>query len=123
MKSIILLFSFCALTVFSEETKKYTSKYDNIDLDEILNSDRLLGNYIDCFMDRGHCTPQGAELKANLPDALKTECSKCTDIQKEKAKKTLDFILDKKPDMYKELEAKYDPDHIYSDKIKKAIKS
>ena len=42
---------------------KYTTKYDNIDLDEILASDRLLENYFNCIMERGKCTPDGTELK------------------------------------------------------------
>ncbi|CAG9835614.1 unnamed protein product [Diabrotica balteata] len=47
--------------------EKYSTKYDNIDLDEILKSDRLLNNYIACIMDRGSCTPDGKELKAQEP--------------------------------------------------------
>lgn len=49
----------------------------------------------------------------HLPDALKTECSKCTEKQKENARKTLNFLYEEKPDLYKELEAKYDPEQIY----------
>jgi hypothetical protein len=43
--------------------EKYTTKYDNINLDEILESDRLLDNYLKCLLDTGRCTPDGAELK------------------------------------------------------------
>lgn len=43
---------------------KYTTKYDNIDLDSILNSDRLLNNYVNCLLDAGNCTPDGKELKS-----------------------------------------------------------
>lgn len=55
----------------------YTTKYDGVNLDEILKSERLLKNYINCLMDKGKCTPDGTELKRTLPDALKTGCSKC----------------------------------------------
>lgn len=55
----------------------YTTKYDGVNLDEILKSDRLLNNYFKCLMETGKCTPDGNELKRTLPDALKTECSKC----------------------------------------------
>lgn len=47
--------------VCSEE--KYTTKYDNIDMDEVLNNQRLFKKYLDCIMDRGRCTPDGRELK------------------------------------------------------------
>lgn len=43
---------------------KYTTKYDNVDLDEILKSDRLLNNYIKCLLEQGKCTPDGQELKS-----------------------------------------------------------
>lgn len=42
---------------------KYTDKYDNIDIQEILSNKRLLQAYIDCLMERGKCTPEGKELK------------------------------------------------------------
>jgi hypothetical protein len=43
--------------------EKYTTKYDNINVDEILESDRLLENYFKCLMGKGKCTPEGNELK------------------------------------------------------------
>jgi hypothetical protein len=44
--------------------EKYTTKYDNFNLDEILASDRLVDNYFNCIMGQGKCTPDGAELKS-----------------------------------------------------------
>ena len=46
--------------------EKYTSKYDNINIDEILASDRLVENYVKCLLDKGRCTAEGAELKGKL---------------------------------------------------------
>jgi hypothetical protein len=42
---------------------KYTTKYDNINVDEILASNRLVDNYIKCLLDQGRCSPDGTELK------------------------------------------------------------
>lgn len=76
MKLLILVV--CALVaVINAQAPGYTTKYDGVNLDEILKSDRLLNNYFKCLMDTGKCTPDGNELKRTLPDALKTECSKC----------------------------------------------
>lgn len=50
-----------ALCVYAED--KYTTKFDNIDLDQILQSERLIKNYVDCVLDKGACTPDGKELK------------------------------------------------------------
>nr|ATI99856.1 chemosensory protein 17 [Oedaleus asiaticus] len=96
----------------------YTTKYDNIDLDEILHNDRLLQNYYECLMkdDETGCTPDGVELKRTIPDALKTECSKCNEKQKEGTKKVLKFLINHKPDMWGNLKAKYDPDGTYAKK-------
>lgn len=42
----------------------YTTKYDNIDVDQILASKRLVNNYVQCMLDKKPCTPEGAELKS-----------------------------------------------------------
>lgn len=46
------------------EDAQYTTKYDNVDLDEIVQNERLLKNYVDCLLERGRCTPDGLELKS-----------------------------------------------------------
>lgn len=43
---------------------KYTTKYDNIDIDQILSNDRLFTNYYNCLLDKGKCSPDGQELKS-----------------------------------------------------------
>ncbi|EFA07577.1 chemosensory protein 19 precursor [Tribolium castaneum] len=98
--------------------EQYTTKYDNINVDEILASERLLKNYFNCIMDRGACTPDADELKRVLPDALKSDCAKCSEKQKEMTKKVIHFLSHNKQQMWKELTAKYDPDGIYFEKYK-----
>ncbi|XP_046398045.1 ejaculatory bulb-specific protein 3-like [Ischnura elegans] len=95
---------------------KYTNKYDNVNVDEILRSDRLVKNYFDCLMDKGPCTPEGSELKKSIPDALQTECSKCSEKQKEKSHKVIRHLIENKPDMWSQLEAKWDPTGEYRKK-------
>jgi hypothetical protein len=50
----------------SAPDSKYTTRYDNIDIDGILKSERLLKNYFNCLMDEGPCTQEGLELKSEL---------------------------------------------------------
>lgn len=58
---------FCAiLVVVVSAQNKYTTKYDNIDVDRILSNDRVLANYIKCLMEEGPCTPDGRELKSRF---------------------------------------------------------
>lgn len=41
----------------------YTDRYDNLDLDEILNNSRLRVPYVKCLLGKGKCSPDGKELK------------------------------------------------------------
>ncbi|CAG9860081.1 unnamed protein product [Phyllotreta striolata] len=115
MKAAIIFCAVVLVAIVSAKPAedKYTTKYDNIDLDAIIKSDRLLKNYVDCLMDRKGCTKEGETLKAILPDALKTKCAKCSESQKNGAKKMIRYMLKNKKDMWKELEAVYDPEGIY----------
>ncbi|KAL0101275.1 hypothetical protein PUN28_018815 [Cardiocondyla obscurior] len=100
--------------VLAEE--KYTTKYDNIDLDTILASDRLLKNYVNCLLDKGNCTPDGKELKEALPDALESECHKCSEKQKKGTEKVVRYLVNKKPETWEQLKKKFDPNGQYSQK-------
>ncbi|XP_050352503.1 ejaculatory bulb-specific protein 3-like [Nymphalis io] len=95
------------------ENPTYTTMYDGIDLDEILSSDRLLAGYVNCLLDKGPCTPDGKELKRNLPDAIENDCSKCTEKQRDGADKVMHYLIDHKPEDWIKLEEKYNPDGTY----------
>lgn len=125
MKPIALSFLIVmALLAFvSGADEQYTTKYDNVDVEEILRSDRLFNNYYKCLIDQGKCTPDARELKKFLPDALKTGCSKCSEKQRANSDKVLRYILDKKPEEWKVLQAKYDPEGIYYSKYKPEVES
>ncbi|XP_023171873.2 ejaculatory bulb-specific protein 3 [Drosophila hydei] len=111
MKTFVVCLVLAIACVAAEE--KYTTKYDNIDVDEILTSDRLFNNYFKCLIDMGKCTPDGRELKKSLPDALVTECSKCSEKQKQNTDKVIRFIIENKKEEWKALQAKYDPEEVY----------
>lgn len=119
---LVALVAVTSVAARPEEEKKepkYTNKFDNIDIDQILKSDRLLTNYYKCLMDEGRCTPEGTELKRVLPDALATECSKCSEKQREVTEKVIKFLVDNKPEMWKKLSKKYDPEGVYRNKYEK----
>ncbi|MCH1932606.1 A10/OS-D family protein, partial [Shewanella sp. A25] len=87
MRAILASLLFVSVALAAPEG--YTTKWDNINLDEILHNDRLMDKYVDCLLDEGDdkCTPDGKELKKILPDALETGCSKCNEKQKKGADK------------------------------------
>nr|AWT23363.1 CSP2 [Hycleus phaleratus] len=90
--------------------QQYTAKYDNIDVDRILHSKRLLLAYVNCLLDKGPCSPEGRELKKYVPDALATDCVKCTEIQKKQAGKVFSFLLQNYRNEWNMLLDKYDPE-------------
>ncbi|XP_058821019.1 ejaculatory bulb-specific protein 3-like [Topomyia yanbarensis] len=110
MKFFIAIFALLAVVAAQDV---YTSKYDNIDVDEILRSDRLFKNYFQCLMDEGRCTPEGNELKRLLPEALETNCSKCSEGQRNGAIKAFGYLIENRPEEWKALLAKYDPENKY----------
>ncbi|XP_049832540.1 ejaculatory bulb-specific protein 3-like [Schistocerca gregaria] len=118
MKATLLLVSALAVIALAAAEEKYTTKYDNVNLDEILANDRLLNNYVKCLLEDGDasCTADGKELKKVLPDALKNECSKCSDSQKEGSRKVLKHLINHKQETWQKLKAKYDPDGKFSKK-------
>lgn len=54
----------CAVVAVTWAQNRYTTKYDNVNVDTILENDRVLNNYIKCLMEEGPCTPEGRELKS-----------------------------------------------------------
>ncbi|CAH0550182.1 unnamed protein product [Brassicogethes aeneus] len=103
------------LTRVARETK-YTTRFDNIDVDAVLKSSRLLLSYVKCLLDKGPCTVEGKELKKFIPDALNSECSKCSEIQKKQAGKVFTNLLLHHRDYWNQLIDKYDPNGIYKTK-------
>lgn len=59
MKSLIFLS--LAVAIVAEN---YTTQFDDIDIDQILKSDRLMRNYINCLLEKGKCTPDGLTLRS-----------------------------------------------------------
>lgn len=109
MKYALIAF-LVTLAVVAARPETYTSRFDNVDVDRILNSKRLFDNYFKCLMDEGKCSPDGKELKKLLPDALRTNCAKCTEKQRDGTDRVLRFIVKNKPDEWKRLKAKFDPE-------------
>ncbi|XP_062552548.1 ejaculatory bulb-specific protein 3-like [Armigeres subalbatus] len=116
MKFFIVALALIALAAAKPQEEKYTSKYDSVDIDEILRSDRLFKNYYACLMDTGACTPDVNELKRVLPEALENDCAKCSEKQQADSTKTIKYLTENKPEEWKALKAKYDPNHKYVEK-------
>uniref|UniRef100_R4FKV6 Putative insect pheromone-binding family n=1 Tax=Rhodnius prolixus TaxID=13249 RepID=R4FKV6_RHOPR len=102
-----------ALVACSLAADRYNTKYDHLDLDQILNNERIYKKYLECLIRRGKCTPDARDLRDALPDALQNECTKCTLKQKLGSEKVIKFLLKKKPNDFHLLEKTYDPNGEY----------
>ncbi|XP_075981769.1 allergen Tha p 1-like isoform X1 [Anticarsia gemmatalis] len=123
MKSFVALcVLFVASVCVARPDDHYTDKYDNVNLDEILSNKRLLGPYIKCALDQGKCAPDAKELKDHIKDALETECSKCTDTQKDGTRRVIKHLINNEEESWNELAAKYDPDRKYAAKYEKELR-
>nr|AXS78219.1 chemosensory protein 13 [Adelphocoris lineolatus] len=122
MKFVAALLVASVAVLAVEAANQYTTKYDNIDLDDILKNQRLYKKYFECLTGNGKCTPDGKELKEHLPDALKTGCSKCSEKQRAGSEKVIKHLLKNKPQDYAVLEKIYDPSGIYKKKYEAEAK-
>ncbi|XP_017045125.1 ejaculatory bulb-specific protein 3 [Drosophila ficusphila] len=111
--SLAIVFCVVAGLAAAAPDNKYTSKFDNVNVDEVLGNDRVLNNYLKCLMEKGPCTPEGRELKRLLPDALQSDCSKCTDVQRRNSEKVINFLRAHRAGEWNLLLKKYDPNGVY----------
>ncbi|CAH0713322.1 unnamed protein product, partial [Brenthis ino] len=123
MVSTPIVWLCCLLaSVLAVPVQKYTDKYDSIDMHEIVENPKLLHGYSDCLLDKGPCTPEGKDAKANLRDGLETGCGKCTEIQKDKVTIFIEHVIKNERGIWKELTDKYDPEGIWRKKYEDAAK-
>lgn len=44
----------------------YSAKYDDFDVEPLLENDRILLSYTKCFLDQGPCTPDAKDFKSTI---------------------------------------------------------
>uniref|UniRef100_A0A310S9S7 Chemosensory protein 02 n=1 Tax=Chrysomela lapponica TaxID=153811 RepID=A0A310S9S7_CHRLA len=118
MKTIVLLalLGMCAA--------KYTTMYDNIDVEQILKTQRLLKRYVDCLKGVPNtCTREGLKLRELLPNALLNKCEECSEEQKKSAKRVSNYVIECYPKWWSELEKIYDPRGIYRANYQNELKA
>ncbi|CAH2089579.1 unnamed protein product [Euphydryas editha] len=91
----------------------YNSRYDDFDIQPLLENERILMGYAKCFLDQGPCTPEAKDFKKVIPEAVETTCGKCTVKQKSLIRTVIKAIMDNHPDVWEQLIEKYDKDKIY----------
>ncbi|KAG5885076.1 hypothetical protein JTB14_036645 [Gonioctena quinquepunctata] len=88
----------------------YATKYDHIDVEMILNNRRMVNHYAACLLNKGPCPPEGLEFKRILPEALQTNCLKCTEKQKTVTMRAIKRLKKEYPKIWSQLQNEWDPD-------------
>lgn len=52
-----------------------------------------------------------------LPDAIQSDCSKCSAVQKRNSKKVITFLRTRRPQDWKQLTDKYDPQGLFKQRL------
>lgn len=52
-----------------------------------------------------------------LPDAIQTDCSKCTEVQKRNSRKVITYLRTNRPQDWKKLTDKYDPQGLFNQRL------
>ncbi|GLV39844.1 Ejaculatory bulb protein III [Carabus blaptoides fortunei] len=98
-----------ALALTITEDGYYDTRYNHLDIERILNNKRLVTYYAMCLIGTGPCTPQGTEFKRILPEALKSNCARCTEKQQVTAYLAIRRLKKEYPKIWSELQGEWDP--------------
>nr|XP_014288837.1 putative odorant-binding protein A10 isoform X2 [Halyomorpha halys] len=101
----------------------YKKIFDDVDIDGILNNDRILDTYLRCFFNSGPCSNLADTIRGKIPEVFSTVCGLCTEKQKGLFKHSLDIFIPKRPDDWKHILEIYDPDGSYWPKIKEFLET
>ncbi|KAL0820547.1 hypothetical protein ABMA28_006398 [Loxostege sticticalis] len=118
---VVVFLQICFLISSGLSQGTYDRKYDYFDIDTLVQNPRLLQKYMDCFLDKGPCTPIGRVFKIALPEVVATGCSKCTPAQRSFARRTFGAFKRLLPAQHEELKKLLDPNNKYYDTFEKAI--
>ncbi|CAH0590221.1 unnamed protein product [Chrysodeixis includens] len=106
-------------SVQAEET--YSTENDDLDIDAVVADLDTLKGFVGCFMDTVTCHTVAADFKKDIPEAINTNCLKCTQAQKHIFHKFLLGLKEKLPADYESFKAKFDPERKHFDALEVAV--
>nr|WJJ70373.1 venom protein U-MPTX.7-21 [Megalopyge opercularis] len=118
MKSTIIACTFMGIVW---ATYAYDEVFEKFNVDELVENPKLLQNYANCFLGKGACTQEAKKIKEIIPDALNTDCKKCTENEQVKIKKTMKAYKTKLPSTYEEMVNHFDPKGEHKEAIEKYV--
>nr|SAJ59011.1 putative chemosensory protein [Triatoma brasiliensis] len=118
-----LMFGMAFCRPDSEEDAFYYQVFEEIDVDIILDNERLLRSYLTCFFDEAPCSAHAAAVKESIPEVMSTVCGKCNDKQKAIYKHALNKFIPTHKEDWDHILRIYDPNGEYWPNIKKFMES
>uniref|UniRef100_D2SNX6 Chemosensory protein n=1 Tax=Heliothis virescens TaxID=7102 RepID=D2SNX6_HELVI len=115
----VLSFLLAVAAVHAED--KYSTENDDLDIDAVVANLASLREFVGCFMDAVTCNAIAADFKKDIPEAVSTQCAKCTDAQKHIFYKFLLGLKEKLPNDYQAFKIKYDPDNKHFSALEDAV--
>ncbi|CAG9837572.1 unnamed protein product [Diabrotica balteata] len=93
--------------------------FRKVNVDDVLKSDRLVKNYVDCMIGSKSCTAEGAALKAIWRKILDDPCKEtCSQEDKRKVQKCIKHLYVNHRNWYDELETTLINDEEYQKRYK-----
>nr|XP_018897274.1 PREDICTED: ejaculatory bulb-specific protein 3-like [Bemisia tabaci] len=89
--------------------KEALKRMEAVDVEKVLNNDRILTNYLKCFLNKGPCTSEAKNVKKFIALLVESRCVECDPKQRKIIKKSMQVVKTKKPREYQELIKLYDP--------------
>lgn len=71
----MLLLNICIALELFEMMTNSNHRYNNLNVDQILSSERLVTNYVECLLSRKPCPPEGKDLKRKCSHYLSDHLS------------------------------------------------
>nr|AXY87875.1 chemosensory protein 6 [Subpsaltria yangi]AXY87877.1 chemosensory protein 8 [Subpsaltria yangi] len=94
----------------NDPARSALQRLETIDVDKILGNNRILTNYIRCFLNEGACSPEARDFKRLIPKLASTACGDCTENQRSIVKKIFMHMINNRPDDWRMLQQTYDPE-------------
>lgn len=63
---IVFAFVLLAVALASAEEEKYSTKFDDMDVETMLKNKKIKENYVNCILGKGKCTEAGELVKSKI---------------------------------------------------------
>lgn len=128
MKSPCLLSVSCCILVLmassasaapkeKDPERKALYRLEYIDIEKVLDNNRMLTNFIRCFLRKGPCSPEARDFRKLLPKLAKTMCSDCSPRQRFIIKKVFKHLMEERPKEWELLMDRFDPQRKYAERL------